>query len=241
MPPRSPGWHKGFLADPIKLPLTTTADWAPADVSALVPAGVFFDQAVDVSTPNAQSWEEVDVSGMPGCSEAIGAYVEHLSPTTTYGWGIRAKGSTDARVSALADPRHGWALIGVENGVFEQFVEGLDVSLWVVGCHLANAVFHTDAIDRSLTDPYEYTALNTVPGAIGTIFEVANTGDSHGVYGLRAPGSAVELEGTARVDGHLWAVSGVDQDGFAEGRISNVAVDFWEVGYFLSTETSLAR
>lgn len=194
---------------------------------------VFFDDAVDVSVGAAGEWLDVEVSSLPGCEGAIGAYVEHTSPTPGAGWGLRPGGSSDERVPGSADPRHGWALIGLDaDGRFQHFVQDTGVDLWLVGCQLGGAVFHTDGVEREPAAGDSWVEIAAPSGATGVVYEMGVFTTAGCDVGVRPGGSAVDLEGHARPDGHAWMMAGVGEGIAVEATRETTDCKLWEVGYF---------
>jgi hypothetical protein len=195
---------------------------------------VFFTNAIDKSTGTSGAWVDTDISADTGGDTAIAAYLEMIATGTGDGWGLRKNGSTDNRVAAANDPRHTWAVIGVdESEIFEQQVEGPSLDIFLVGYQMSGASFDTNAPDRSLSTTGSYVDLTALPaGSMGGVYEVWKAGANQRTAALRAKGDSADPNYTLRVGSHVWRWSACDASQLVQGKISNADVDFFEIGSY---------
>jgi len=182
---------------------------------------VFLTNAVDVTPGIRSSWQTVDLSIFPG---AIGIALEITGPGLS--WGVRKNGSIDNRTSAS---RRAWAVIGCDTNQLIQIYASPGDTVYAVGYITSGAVFNTNADDVSLVVPGVFTDINfgdryTTIAFVEIVSALANRD-----YALRVDGS---IENVYRhlSDQHNWGMVGVEL-GLIEGKIEDIAVDFYRVGY----------
>ena len=199
---------------------------------------VFATNGTDKSTANTGVWEDVDISGDTGADTAIGAILEYVgSATTSVTIGLRKNGSTDNRVTH--GEVHAVFIIGVDGSeIFEQQIGTTAADIFLVGYIKSNAVFNTNATDRSLGSTGAWTDLTALPsGAIGGIYETIGSEATTEEMGLRANGSAEAIIFRFR---HAWPVVKCDASQLVEHYIESTAVDLFEVGYFITIAYALS-
>lgn len=189
----------------------------------------FFTNITDITPETTNEWVDVDVSGNTGGDTAIGVLL-HVLGNGSSNWGVRKNGSTDDRKRDTDD--WGAACIGVDGSEILEIYNPDSVTFYLVGYIKAGATFLTNATDLSLGDTESWTDLSTLPeGATGAIIEVDNTGDWSYIFGFRENGSAQDVTGNCGGEQHSWGMIKADSNRVVEGYISNVAVDFYLVGY----------
>ncbi|MBA7550274.1 hypothetical protein ES705_42784 [subsurface metagenome] len=194
---------------------------------------VFFDNAYDKTPGVTNSWQDIDLSAE--CPGAIGVIVEITASAPTYNdYGLRKYGSTDNRYEGTE--MHNWAIIGCDTSqVMQAFIghaAGCDISgIFIVGYVTQGAVFKTNANDKSLAEIGDWTEIDCsteAPKAIMLFFDVHRTG-FHYRYGIRKKGSTENIY--QDTTGEDWAMVACDSQQKVEGKIEDVKVDFFLVGY----------
>lgn len=190
---------------------------------------VFFTNAVDKTPGVTGSWQNVDISGDSGTDTAIGALLS-FAMTSSIATGARMNGSTDARTQIM---QGGGAIIGVDSSEICQVNISTGTTIYLQGYVKANAVFHTNATDVSLSSTGSYINLPALgAGAIGGIYEIVSTAAAQHFW-LREKGSTDDFStSSAPNTRHSWFAVGGDSSQLVEGRVDSTAVDFFEVGYF---------
>lgn len=197
---------------------------------------VFFTNGVDKSTASTSSWVDVDISSDTGTDVAIGAIFEWSATASNANAKVRKNGSTDNRTGDRIR-RQLFGIIGVdESEIFEQWIDDTAADLFVIGYIKSAAVFHTNAIDRSLSTTSAWTDLTALPaGATGAIYEVSAGQDL--TYGFRKNGSSENFSNKVTLE-QAYGMLDCDESGIIEGIISSTTVDFFEIGYFTTTSTA---
>lgn len=195
-------------------------------------------------TPAATGWQDVDLSShIPAGATGVILHVVNTSATTGFDFSCRKNGSTDNRVGPMSINHHFWAFCGVDgNRVCEVYVEDTTYQdVYVVGYFGSEAVFYTNAVDKSLTATAAWTDmdLGVDDGAIGAIIEVY-AGASNVSFGLRKNGSTDNRISNGRA-GSVWGIVGVDANEVCEGYVSADTTDFYLVGYIKSGATFLTN
>lgn len=189
---------------------------------------------VELTVPVAGSWQDIDVKGyLP--TGATGVILHcHNKSGTARGIGLRKKGSTDNRTQTMdGSPGHFWAMAGVdENRVLQVFSGNIiDIDVYLVGYTATGVFFFDNAYDKSLAVTGAWTDIDLsaeCPNAVGIIVEIVASGGAISA-GLRKNGSTDERWTSNRF--HSWAIIGCDGAQVIEGKIQDVAVDFFIVGY----------
>lgn len=191
---------------------------------------VFLTNAVDFSTATVGSWVDVDISTVTGAATAIGAFFETNSFSFSKQLGLRMNGSTDDRHFNCS---HNWCFVGVDGGeICEQYISDSSTVIFLTGYVTKDAVFNTNALDRSLGSTGSYIDLTALPaGALFGLYEVVSSDDSYSFH-LRTNGSSEDYSTKRCSYGHDWAMIAPDASLLVEGRISNTGLDFFESGYF---------
>jgi hypothetical protein len=164
--------------------------------------------------------------------------------TSDYAIGFRKNGSTDNRGAFLYRGSQMMCAVGVDaNRIFEAYVQDTTrIDIYLVGYFESEAVFNTNAADKSLADTLTWTDID-ISGdtgantAIGAIFEIISTGSYD--YGFRVNGSTDDRKGD--VVRHCGAIIGVDGSEICEGYIQNAGNDFFLVGYIKSGATFITN
>ena len=186
----------------------------------------FLTNGVNLSPTGIGAWETVDASGQ--APNACGLIFEVVTSGVgaDRAAGARMTGSTDSRTEIVAN--HGWMVIGCNAAQeVDLYKGGPNTMLFLMGYILDGAAFLTNAADHSLTGTGVWTDITTVAGAIFVFIEGRNTGIPY-QWGLRKNDSSEEI--LYDLCYHYWGIIEADADGKIEGRIENVAVDFFRVG-----------
>lgn len=181
--------------------------------------------AVDrTPTSTLSVWEDIDCSAE--APNAI-ALIFEMATSSPADYAIRKNGSSDDRSSTLCN--HGAALIGCDTSqIFEGKRAGSYCRFWLVGYATDGLSMNTNGVDRSLSATGSYTDKTLTSGAIGGVIEVKSTASSQ-TYALRKNGSSEDIYQGAAYR-HQFGIVEADASGIIEGKISNTAVDFFEIG-----------
>lgn len=192
---------------------------------------VFNTNAVDKSTSTTGSYVDIDISVNDG---AIAAMVEVDNPTISRTLSLRKNGSTDDRYNSLF--RKTWAIVGVDNDIFEVKINSTSVDLFILGYIKSGIVMLTNAVDLTPATTGSYVDLTALPGgATGGFIEVfrSNLGYS---YALRKNGSSEDI---ARICGYKsFAYIECDESQLIEAKIASAGMTFFLVGYAIPAVTS---
>lgn len=191
----------------------------------------FFDNGTNKSTASTGSWQDVNCSSE--ASGAIGLFFV-LENTSTYSreFGLRMNGSTDSRINTVIGNNCMGAIIGCDGSqICEQYIGNTSVDLYLIGYVTANVTINTNASDRSMGSTGSYADLTALPsGAIAGIYEICASAQYS--WDQRENGTSLVYYYDAYL--HSWNVVKCDASRVVEGKIENVDVDFYEIGYFSS-------
>jgi len=196
---------------------------------------VFFDNAIDKKVSSSSTWEDVDASGSAPAGATGLIFELRGNGSNTYSVGLRKKGSTDYRTNSAYSIQFGTWIIGCnENRVCQQYASTTTFqSLLLRGYVTQNSGlnFYTNAIDYSLSSTGSYQSLSALPsGSIAGLFEIASSNAYK--YAMRKKGSTRDVY--AYTSGHNMHIVECDSNRLVEGKIENLAVDFWLVAYVTS-------
>lgn len=196
-------------------------------------SGVTFKtNADDISMSDEDDWYDIDCS--TEAPNAVGVIIE-ITSTGSYNFGCRKELSTDDRHRDASV--HSWAIIGCdESQIIEGYVESLGVDFFLVGYVTDGATFSTNADDKSLGDIGSYIDIDCsteAPGAGMLFVEVIYSSESGGAsYGLREDDESGGYHDIYwDIVRHAWAIIKCDDSQVIEGKIENITVDFFLVGY----------
>jgi len=160
---------------------------------------------------------------------------------------VRKNGSTDNDTTYIKvrPAGHIYAVVGVDaNRIFEAWLETANIKIYLVGYTDSAVTLFTDPYDVSLNVTGAWTDIDVssyVPsGATGVILRIRNASANSGCLGnVRKNGSIDNDITNCRlvIEGHYWALIGVDASRIFEGYISDLAVDFYLYGYTMSPVT----
>jgi len=192
----------------------------------------FKTNADDISLVPVGAWTDIDVS--TEAPDASGIIVEVTNANAApQALGMRMDGSGDARTNNINQNSSSYIIIGCDSSqVVEGWIGHIDVDFFLVGYITEGATFKLNADDISLGGVAAWTDIDIsteAPQATHAIVEVVSAGAGND-YGLRRNGSAEDIY--TDVSEHYWSVVECDVAQVIEGEISNVAVDFFLVGYF---------
>lgn len=202
--------------------------WAKFWLVAYTMSGVTFHTNGYDKSPAVGSWQDVDCSvEAPG---AIGLIFEIICVGTAYNFGIQKKGSTDNRLSKIADHVHFLAIVGCDaSQVCQIYRENTWIECYLLGYVTDGAVFNTNATDLSLTSTGAWLDLSALPaGSCMGFIEVHTPAHELG-FGLRKNGSSENIYGDTHDSLH--AAVECDASQLIEGKIESTVVDFFLQGY----------
>jgi len=190
-----------------------------------------YEYALSGSTGN---WHTLDLSAIlpVGTVAVIGWHYPYNGAQYA---GYRKNGSSDNRYKYIG-PYFTGVIVGVDVNRRIEYITNDDVTphFEVVG-YLTQGTFNTNASDVSLSSTGSYIDVN-VSGTIpanhsGCVVEVITTDNAGYNYALRMNGIGTDLYDVS-YQRHTWCFVGTDVNGIFEGKISDVKVDFFVVGYF---------
>lgn len=198
-----------------------------------------FITPVEITPGTAGSWQDVDVSAyVPAGATGVALHIINASAGLVYtGW--RKNGSSDSRTDRVSDTCHFWATIGVDGSrILELYLSTLtDVHVYVVGYFTDDAVFFTNAVNKSLSTTSSWLDIDISSDtggdtAIGAILEVKQSSATN-AWGIRCNGSSDDRSNRGGIY-HRGVIIGVDGSEIFEGYINSTLVDFFLNGYILS-------
>lgn len=196
-----------------------------------------------LSHPNITDWQDINISAHVPVW-ATGVILEF----TTITWhgttiGFRKKGSTDNRAGLAGYQNNTYICVGLdENKVFQAKINNAADLLHIVGYFGPEAVFFTNAIDKSIS-PYsqwnQVDITSDVGGdpAIGAIIEHFG-GTSSSAYGLRKNGSSDARQAWATSGYYSFGqIIGLDVNKKFETYLTNSTQKVWLIGYIKNNAT----
>jgi hypothetical protein len=200
---------------------------------------VFNTNATDKSLSATGGWEDIDVSG-DTTGTATGVFIERVSTTDNFDWGLRMNGSSDNRINDSVTGRHAWGFVGVDgNEILEGYVEDADVDFFLIGYVTSGFTGKTNGTDLSLGSTGAYGDLAAIDsGAIGGVVEVITTGTVQS-WAIRRNGDSDDVY--RPLVKHGWHIGAVDESQLFEGKISATTVDFFLTGYFTTSRTTVRQ
>lgn len=200
----------------------------------------FFTNAIDVSLGSTGSWIDIDNVNVPDSATGVIVEIYNTDSITPYQGGIRCNSSSDTYpYGDIYGSSHIYQLCGVDaSGIFEGEIEHTDVDFYIVGYTESPITFFTDGIDKSLSTTGAWTDIDitsdTSATADGAIVDIKLESTTPYQGDIRKEGSTNDY-GT-KIDitddyGCLTAFCGLDSSQVFEGKIENIAVDFYLIGY----------
>lgn len=200
----------------------------------------FLTNSLD-KTPAAGSWLDVDVSAnIP--ADAVGVIVQlvNTNASSNRTGGVRKNGSTDTFPYGRVWPvnNHQYQVCGVDaNRIFEAYIDNVEVKVWLIGYFKAPVSFEDNAVSYALGSTSVWTDIAVTGGAApanadGAMWLIKET--TSGIYqdsGVRKNGSASESYGRQPETSCLAFFCGLDASRVAEGKISDLSVDHYVIGY----------
>ena len=198
----------------------------------------FLDPIVTI-TPASGSWQDVDVSAhCPAGTTGVAICVTSTTiAARDIGW--RKKGSADDRYSTMQAQSFMWAACGVDANRVLQLYVGASVAVYLIGYFGGEAVFFTNAVDKSLGVTGSWQTVD-VSGdvAAGDVAQLAFLdvrGLSTDAFGVRKKGSGDNWR--SQSTGSRGAFVGCDANNQFECYIGNVSVDIFLNGYLRAGAT----
>ena len=192
-------------------------------------SGVTFrTNAVDKSTGATFDWRSMDCSSE--APDAIGLIWEVAASSLVRQFGLRKNGSSDDRHFDTRFHSCFGAVIGCDGSqIIEGWREHLDILFYLVGYITDGCTFNTNADVVSLGSTGSYIDLSALPANADMGFIEVTGGAS---YGLRKNGeSGGYYDIYTLSERHPWAIVECDSNQVIEGKIANLNVDFFVVGY----------
>lgn len=192
-----------------------------------------FITPTEVTVGAAAAWTDVDLSALiPAGATGVMFHVVNVN-AGTLAFGARKNGSTDNRTNGLGTTSHAWGCIGVDGSrIVEFYVESTtDIDIYIVGYFGSEAVFFTNAVDKSTanTSVWEDVNISGDTGADTAIAAIVEFIRSTASLGLRKNGSTDSRIGGINL--HGWALVGVDASEIFEQQITTANGDIFLVGY----------
>jgi len=204
------------------------------------PATVIFNTNADnISLGATGAWTDIDCSAICPDAKAILVEVTNLGATALVS-GLRPNGS--AATSTLADigiKVHDFYLVGCDtNQIIEGYIESVAVDFYVIGYITDGITMFTDPVDKSLGGTGAWTDIDcsasTDSSTSGLIFSITNVSAA---YGFRKNGSAEDINRNGYNFASFMSIVECDGNQVVEGKIANLAQDFWLWGYFGKAKT----
>ena len=194
-------------------------------------------------------WADRNITtfGVPaGVATGAVVYINNSDPGVRP-WGIRKKGSADARFQNMSGNAHCWGIVGVDTSGILQFrndnagIPGY-VELWLVGYTRTGVTMLTNGVaigPPGLGAWGDIDLSAQLPaGALGAIVEVYAFGALPTAWGLRQKGSADNrISNTLNRKNQFTAIIGCDANRIIEGYRDNVNTEFYLVGYITDGAT----
>lgn len=187
--------------------------------------GVFFTNGYNKAPSTTDSWVTIDCSAqIPAGAKFAVVELSALGESV----GLRPTGSTDNRIITIN--RYAFALVGLDaNRTFEVYRPASTYTLYLIG-YLTLGTPKTNGADVSLTSTGAYVNIDRsgdadAANAIGVLVEKAGETNS---YALRKNGSTDDFY---VYGSHVWGVVGLDANKVLQGKIANLNVDFYIMGY----------
>lgn len=201
-----------------------------------------FIAPTDISLGATGAWTDIDVSAsVPAGATGVIVHVVNTNATTSFAVGLRKNGSTDNRTTNMRQDSHFWIAIGVDGSrILEGYIGNTAVDFFLVGYFTSDAVFLTNAADKSLATTNAWTDIDVsadtgADTATGVFMELIHASGSTSATGLRKNGSTDDRK--PGFNNHSGAAIGVDGSELFEGYIGITNVDFFLVGYTTSNAT----
>lgn len=190
---------------------------------------VFFTNAVDKSQPTINTWTSTDVSTDTGSDTAVvGLFEGQAGAARTMA--LRATGSTDDR--RVATITHTFQMVKLDGSeTCEQYIGNADAD-WVLSGYLTgDAVFTTNATDRSTGTGGSYQTITALPAdAVAGVYDLYTTSGVPVLHALRPSGATWDIY-RAPYSRSNQAVKCSAPGGVVEQKIAGVDADLYELGY----------
>ncbi len=185
----------------------------------------FLTNATDISLSTTGAWTDIDT----GYASGIGCIVEVKSISSDLYFGVRKNGSTDGRTERTKYKFAGSAIVGLASGVLEHYTSSTSLDLFLKAIITGGFVFATNATDLSLSDVDSYIDLSVLSSnAVANIVEIITNGTIY-YAALRKNGSSEDP--SFKIYRHIFGVVEADSNGVSEGKIDDLSLDFWGIGY----------
>ena len=188
----------------------------------------FLNNAVNVSPSTLGSWQDVNLSSY--CPNAIGAIFIISGTGTAYTFGLRKKGSTDNRYSAVYYYNLMGFVVGCDSSQVVQAYSGsTNLKFYLIGYITDGAVFNTNASNVTPGTTGTWVDLSALPSqSVMGFFEMYNSSSTTNLYyGLRKNGSSEDIYKFFKA--RAYGIVACDGDGIIEGKYSGGS--FYLIGY----------
>lgn len=197
------------------------------DLIGYTMAGVtFLTNGVDKAASYG-TWADMDCH--VEAPNAIGLIFEIAPASAGMNTGLRNNGSSDNRINTIGYHNCFGAIIGCDTSqICECYRQGTFGHFWLVGYVTDGATFNTDATNVSLNTANAWIDLAALPAnSVMGFIEVITTTVGYN-YDLRKNGTV--WSAGAQVYYHEWGIVECDASYIIEGRVNNLATDFFLVG-----------
>ena len=204
----------------------------------------YFITKAEITGLSTGAWTTKDISAfLPGGTTGVTGIMLHYvnigSGRNAVGW--RKNGSSDNRTGTMTGYSQGNAFVGVDgSNQFQYYIGHSDVKIWFVGYFKSEAVFFTNATNKTpgVTGSYQTIDISADTGAdtaIAAMFEIdASGGDNF--MGIRKKGSTDDRYHYFSLR-HGGAIIGVDASEQLEAKINSTNMKIYLVGFITSGAT----
>lgn len=203
-------------------------------------------EATNITPETTGEWTDVDISSSVHDPLVVTGVVLHIVNAGSRNiFGLRKKGSTDARTDNLDGNSHVWAAIGVDNlAVFETYLANSDFSIYLVAYTGPDVVFFDEGIDKTpgaFSSWQDVDCSSEAPDAVALIFEV-KLHSSVRTFGLRKNGSTVGSTAQERYYNSFGYLVGCDTNQVVE-IFANISggQTFYLIGYVTAGMVTFAN
>jgi hypothetical protein len=191
-----------------------------------------FTNATNKSLGATGSWIDIDLSSNIPAGSVAAIFEVTNADSFAREFGLRKKGSTDNRYGDIRGESHSYMIVGVDaNRKCQGRIESTDVDFFLLG-YLTLGQAETNAHNRSLGSTGSYIDIdesaNAPSGATGIFGELTSTA----AYNFAARKNGTSFDYYEDCTTHDSIMAGLDANRKWEGKIENVAVDFFTMGYF---------
>lgn len=201
-----------------------------------------FTNGVDKTIASGGTWLDIDLSANLPVGAVAAIFQIRNNDTQPKKWSLRKKGSTDERYEDICEDRCNTFIVGVDsNRKCQGKVENTLAKFYLMGYFTAGAS-ETNGIDRSLgtVDTFtDITESNAPSGATGAWCQYF-TSQMTEQYAARKNGSSEDTYRRPDARNTMLMVP-IDSNKKWEGKISDLANDWFTLGYFSAGYTEIPK